>query len=63
MDNRTSEEDPLDFTLKNVPKLMTHTLPTNAQGIKWDKKITSIPEFVQCCNGWFPSVGCQAIII
>ena len=61
--NQTSDEDPLDLTLKNIPKLMTHTPPTSAQNIKWDNKITSIPEFVRQCNGWFPSVGCQAIIV
>ena len=61
--NRTSKEDPLELTLKNVPKLMTHTPPTSTQNIKWDDKIASIPEFVQHCNGWFPSVGCQAIIV
>ena len=63
MCNRTSNEDALDLTLKNVPKMMTHTPPTSAQNVKWDNKIASVPEFVQRCNGWFPSVGCQAIIV
>ena len=44
------------------PRLITYTAPSSSMNIKWDGKNHTLYTFIQRVLGWFPSVGCQAIL-